>query len=200
MPETDKFVKLSQGAEAVIFKHNDLIYKQRQRKRYRLKQLDDTLNHSRLLKEAKMLARVPVKTPQLIMVDTVNATLVMEYVDASTVKSAVDADNFREIGALIARDLTLMHSENCIHGDLTTSNILIKNGDLWWIDFGLSIVSSLIEDKAVDLYVLARAIESTHPLFSQEFVQVILDNYGDKMVLDRLEQVKMRGRKREMLG
>jgi tRNA A-37 threonylcarbamoyl transferase component Bud32 len=31
------------------------------------------------------------------------------------------------------------------------------------IDFGLSYVSSLVEDKAVDLYVLERAFASTHP-------------------------------------
>jgi tRNA A-37 threonylcarbamoyl transferase component Bud32 len=31
------------------------------------------------------------------------------------------------------------------------------------IDFGLSFVSNLVEDKAVDLYVLERAFASTHP-------------------------------------
>lgn len=31
------------------------------------------------------------------------------------------------------------------------------------IDFGLSMISTMIDDKAVDLYVLERAFISTHP-------------------------------------
>ena len=34
---------------------------------------------------------------------------------------------------------------------------------LYSIDFGLSYVSKLAEDKAVDIYVLKRALVSTHP-------------------------------------
>lgn len=42
------------------------------------------------------------------------------------------------------------------------------------IDFGLSYVSGLVEDKAVDLYVLERAFASTHPepeneIFDKDF-------------------------------
>ena len=58
-----------------------------------------------------------------------------------------------------------MHSLNVIHGDLTTSNLMLReNSDsVVVIDFGLSFVSTLAEDKAVDLYVLERAFASTHP-------------------------------------
>nr|CAD2164943.1 unnamed protein product [Meloidogyne enterolobii] len=60
-----------------------------------------------------------------------------------------------------------MHSAGLIHGDLTTSNVLVKkkqdgNLDLILIDFGLSQFSQKPEDKAVDLYVLERAIKSAH--------------------------------------
>lgn len=55
-----------------------------------------------------------------------------------------------------------------IHGDLTTSNMMLKPngatledsmkeeslGTLYMIDFGLSSCSHKVEDKAVDLYVL----------------------------------------------
>jgi len=63
----------------------------------------------------------------------------------------------------------LHHSANLIHGDLTTSNIMIKQQkksvtdySLVLIDFGLSFTSHLAEDRAVDLYVLERAVRTTH--------------------------------------
>ena len=70
----------------------------------------------------------------------------------------------KQLGATIGKQLAEMHSLDLIHGDLTTSNMLLRpNGSLVWIDFGLSYISNLPEDKAVDLYVLERAISSTHP-------------------------------------
>ena len=80
-----------------------------------------------------------------------------------------------------------MHMNDNIHGDLTTSNMMIRPpepvqalftndlpkmtaqemvkdiGELYIIDFGLSSVSHKIEDKATDIYVLKRALISTHP-------------------------------------
>ena len=41
------------------------------------------------------------------------------------------------------------------------------------IDFGLAYVSSLVEDKAVDLYVLERAFVSTHPDSEPMFFAVL---------------------------
>ena len=51
---------------------------------------------------------------------------------------------------------------------------IIKNQDfksIYFIDFGLSYVSSQNEDKAVDLYVLRRAIISSNPK-SEEIVRI----------------------------
>lgn len=77
-------------------------------------------------------------------------------------------------------------------------------GDIVLIDFGLAGQSSQDEDKAVDLYVLERAFGSTHPEAEEGF-QEVLRAYGEsykgaKVVLKRLEDVRMRGRKRSMLG
>eukprot|EP00126_Sphaerothecum_destruens_P010734 Sdes_comp20798_c0_seq4m17081 len=98
----------------------------------------------------------------------------MEYKSkACTVKSELDRIEQLEshgsaedaiislIGVLVAK----LHRENIIHGDLTTSNMLLEGNseNIILIDFGLSYVSSLAEDKAVDLYVLERAFASTHP-------------------------------------
>lgn len=55
-----------------------------------------------------------------------------------------------ELGRMIAK----LHDGDLIHGDLTTSNVMIDlDGGVHLIDFGLSQLSTLSEDKAVDLYV-----------------------------------------------
>ncbi|KAG8734833.1 serine/threonine-protein kinase bud32 [Ceratobasidium sp. 414] len=78
---------------------------------------------------------------------------------------------------LIGAEIAKMHRGDIIHGDLTTSNMMLRKkegseeAELVLIDFGLSFNSPLVEDKAVDLYVLERAFSSTHPdsegMFSQ---------------------------------
>ena len=51
--------------------------------------------------------------------------------------------------------LAKLHNVGMLHGDLTTSNMMIQsNGSLVLIDFGLARVSSNPEELAVDLYVL----------------------------------------------
>lgn len=77
-------------------------------------------------------------------------------------------------------------------------------GDIFLIDFGLTTASIQDEDKAVDLYVLERAFSATHPAAEPLFREV-LQAYGEsykgaKGVLKRLEGVRLRGRKRSMLG
>merc|ERR1712070_127524 len=72
------------------------------------------------------------------------------------------------------------------------------------IDFGLGNSNANEEDKAVDLYVLERAIISTHPN-SNLLVSTIMEMYAKisqpkkyASVSKRLEDVKRRGRKRDM--
>ena len=73
------------------------------------------------------------------------------------------------------------------------------------IDFGLAYTSSLVEDKAVDLYVLERAFSSTHPE-SEPLFSSVLQAYEKRMgkewraVSRRLDEVRLRGRKRSMVG
>lgn len=81
-------------------------------------------------------------------------------------------------------------------------------GDIVLIDFGLAVQSIQDEDRAVDLYVLERAFGSTHPRQENWFDAEVLqhqDGYrgsfkASNIVLKRLEEVRMRGRKRSMVG
>ncbi|KIV97920.1 hypothetical protein PV10_01621 [Exophiala mesophila] len=82
------------------------------------------------------------------------------------------------------------------------------SGEIVLIDFGLATQSTQEEDRAVDLYVLERAFGSTHPRQEHWFDTEVLqsqDGYrgsfkGANVVLKRLEDVRLRGRKRSMLG
>lgn len=122
------------------------------------------------------------------------------------------------VGSAVGR----MHSVGIVHGDLTTSNLMLRSrskeslngdnsteekmlgGEIILIDFGLASQSTQDEDRAVDLYVLERAFGSTHPRAEGLFSEV-LSSYGKSykganLVLKKLEDVRMRGRKRSMLG
>jgi TP53 regulating kinase and related kinases len=121
-----------------------------------------------------------------------------------------------------------LHKAGVVHGDLTTSNMMLRpwepgqapvngdggtgsgtedeglDGEIVIIDFGLASQGSADEDRAVDLYVLERAFASTHPK-AEGLFDVVLGAYGGAfkaapVVLKKLEDVRMRGRKRSMLG
>lgn len=119
-----------------------------------------------------------------------------------------------ELMSMIGTEIAKMHHADVIHGDLTTSNMMVRHPfgarslssmKLVLIDFGLAYISTLIEDKAVDLYVLERAFGSTHPESEPMFASV-LAAYGKKMdkewanIKKRLDEVRLRGRKRSMVG
>lgn len=125
-----------------------------------------------------------------------------------------DTQKLLELAQRIGFVLATMHANNIIHGDLTTSNMLIKKTESFeqsqprnfmLIDFGLSQTSSMAEDKGVDLYVLEKAILSTHPN-SEHIVTAILSSYAEtnktesESVLKKLNEVRLRGRKRTMVG
>lgn len=139
--------------------------------------------------------------------DPKKGLLIMEYIDGLTAKEriineSIDLEHFAEsVGVAIAK----LHSNELIHGDLTTSNILIEGDQLALIDFGLACVSTSLEDRAVDLYVLERAILSTHPTIGSKLFKSILKSYGQHVnksaaTLTKLAEVQRRGRKREMIG
>ena len=110
----------------------------------------------------------------------------------------------RQIGSSLAA----LHSSSLVHGDLTTSNMMIRagSGRLVFIDFGLASSRPEDEDKAVDIYVMERAFLSTHP-GAEPLVEEVLRAYETaagpvawKGVGKKLRDVRMRGRKRSMFG
>ncbi|OLY80015.1 TP53-regulating kinase [Smittium mucronatum] len=129
----------------------------------------------------------------------------MEYVVGEMVKTILARGGKEGLGEEVGRVLAKMHDCGIIHGDLTTSNMIFnENEGLVLIDFGLGFSSDLAEDKAVDLYVFERALISTTP-DCDDFLDSFYKSYSSistksKGVLDRLQDVRIRGRKRDMTG
>ncbi|KAJ1824860.1 serine/threonine-protein kinase bud32 [Coemansia sp. RSA 2671] len=209
-------VLIRQGAEARVYKTTmpdgrAAVAKQRFSKSYRHPDLDAKLTRGRLNQEARSLKRCKehgICVPEVIRVDKSSATLFIEFIHGPTLKEWIVAngnpDQENELMATVGRILHQMHSFDVIHGDLTTSNMILDSSNqLVLIDFGLSQISSSAEDKAVDLYVLERAFISTHPN-SERLFATVLEAYSvseaARLILRRLEDVRQRGRKRDMSG
>lgn len=201
-----------------------------------------------MLAKLRQQARHGVAVPALYALDWEAGWLLEEWVHGCTVRSVLDAmlegyvrdagdgeggkgattggDGLRGLMARIGRSVGKVHECGVVHGDLTTSNLMVRRrspgvgvsvaaearedevvdveGEVVLIDFGLAATSLQEEDRAVDLYVLERAFGSTHPaaegLF-REALRAYGESYADgRRVLKRLEEVRMRGRKKIMIG
>jgi len=193
---------ISKGAEAEIYKTpQNTIIKKRTEKKYRNPQLDQTLRKQRTKKEIKIiqkLQQLKIKTPKLITYSEKNATIEMEYIEKD-IRNQLNEKNTQQIATQLAEIIATLHDNSITHGDLTTGNILIKNNQLYLIDFGLSQTTNKTEDKAVDIHLLKQAINSKHPKISKQFTQTFTQTYQKKSkqakeTLKRLEKVEQRGR------
>jgi len=195
--------KIAQGAEAVIYLKDGRIVKERISKKYRHEEIDkkirkkNTRFEARLLKKAAEIIPVPK-----ILKDCDKAMIIeMEFIDGKKLRDEVKKmsyeerkDVFKRVGKKVAK----LHNNNIIHGDLTTSNILIRE-KIYFIDFGLGFISTKVEDKAVDLHLLKQALESKHHEHFEELFNSVMDGYKEEIenfetLHNRLEQVESRGR------
>ena len=99
-------------------------------------------------------------------------------------KISVDSSEIISISEKIGENVARLHDCGIIHGDLTTSNIILradkenKEPQLVFIDFGLGKISNLVEDKGVDLLVFKKAINGIHHNISQVCFDSILKGYS----------------------
>ena len=121
----------------------------------------------------------------------------MQYIKGDRLSETLNNYNEKkqfEVMKQIGKQVALLHKNNLIHGDLTTSNIILKEDKVFIIDFGLGFVSTKIEDKAVDLHLIKQAIEAKHFQNHEDLFKQFLKTYKDKEVIKRLEVVEKRGR------
>ncbi|RLG18856.1 Kae1-associated kinase Bud32 [Nanoarchaeota archaeon] len=190
--------QISRGAEAIVFIENGIVVKRRLKKGYRIPEIDIELRKLRTRHESRLMERAityGVSVPRVIDVNEQNYEIRMEFVSGDTVRDILSKENYKIIAKMIGSSVTLLHDANIIHGDLTTSNMILKDGKLFLIDFGLGFYSDKVEHKAVDLFLLKQALESKHP--NIPVFEHVLSSYQanqKELILKRLDDVSKRRR------
>jgi len=203
---------IKKGAEANLYLEDwhgrRVVVKRRLSKKYRVPKLDKEIRFHRTIHEPQHIHKAKeagVPTPTIFMIDTVETTIVMEFIEGKQVKQILDdlpseerQRLCRHIGELIGR----LHNHGIIHSDLTTSNmILTPQGRVFFVDFGLSERSMEVEARGVDLHLMKRAFQSTHYRHAKECFDAVIKGYtrvvGDsvaKEVLEKIGEIERRGR------
>lgn len=185
---------IAQGAEAKIILSNGFIIKDRISKSYRIKEIDDKIRKQRTKAEKKLLEKASkiINAPDPFPLEEFNK-IKMPFVEGKKLSEHLDSfplNKQKEICKTIGQEIAKLHDAEIIHGDLTTSNMILtskicedkreknknpiveqkgkvkKRGDnnfqIFLIDFGLGYFSRKAEDKAVDLHLLKQALEAKH--------------------------------------
>lgn len=208
---------LAKGAESDIVKSQwfdgfegfdpiDVVVKKRLPKAYRIPEIDNKIRKLRTKSEAKILSHAKASgiiTPILYDIDLEDKSITMSKIEGRIVKDIIDDvtdEKRKELSYKIGEYIADIHELDIIHGDLTTSNMLIDNNNqLVFIDFGLSYYSNLIEDKADDLLVLKKSIKSVDYDVALETFNWILESYlkhsnNPDDIRDKIEEIEHRGR------
>ncbi|MEM2005220.1 MAG: Kae1-associated kinase Bud32 [Zestosphaera sp.] len=201
---------LALGAEALIVKacYDGMtsIYKVRVGKPYRDHRLDALIVRERSETEAKILAELRLRglnVPAIYYVDAGEGLIVMEFVEGVLLKDLVSSGAsrvskyLRSLGAMVAK----IHEAGIVHGDLTTSNVIVSGEEVFLIDFGLARYSRRLEDLATDIHLFIRAVESTHfghkEVLLGSFVRGYSDVSGESLtdsLLGKVKEIRLRGR------
>ena len=191
---------IAQGAEAKIYRSKKGIVKNRVKKGYRLSKLDFKLRKSRTKREAKLISaarRLGVPVPDVLDIDDKKMILVLSEIKGEKVRDWIEHKNSKEIKDVMGQigQLTKkLHKGGLIHGDLTTSNLILKNKVVFFIDFGLGQVSNRIEDKAVDIHLFKECLRSKHYTHWKSYWTAFKSRYKDKEVLHRMDLIESRAR------
>jgi TP53 regulating kinase-like protein len=203
---------IKKGAEADLYLEKwhgrKVILKRRLPKKYRTHELDEQIRSQRTIHEPQAIHRAKeagVPTPTIFAVDVGEATIIMEFIEGRQVKQVLDDLPTKEklhlshhIGTLIGR----LHNHDIIHGDLTTSNMILTRHDrIALVDFGLSEQSGELEARGVDLHLMKRALQSTHYEYAKECFKAVMDGYiksvgreAGQKVIDKIDEIEKRGR------
>jgi N6-L-threonylcarbamoyladenine synthase/protein kinase Bud32 len=191
---------LDNGAEAVVYleeghEGKKVLVKERVPKAYRHPQIDEVIRKERNRTEARLMSearRSGVSTP--IIYDAEDFKLKMQYIEGVPIKYLINPEISENVGELVGK----LHSSGIVHGDLTTSNILLAGERLYLLDFGLAYFDKGLEARGVDVHVLFQTFESTHSThetlieaFKKGYQSTFIDSAD---VLKRVEEIKKRAR------
>ncbi len=213
--EITKEKLIYKGAEASLFYGHwfgrEVIFKHRIPKEYRVEELDKKIRIKRTLSEGKALIKLKnygVNVPQVYEIDAQNSTLIMKFIEGEKLKNILEtlSENqkdkyFKKIG----KDIAILHKNGHIHGDITTSNLIITHEeDIFLIDFGLHEYSDTIEDKSVDLHLFKRVLISSHGKYFKFCFNAFLEGYRSEyeevnkqecnQIIKNINAIESRGR------
>ncbi len=187
-------VKVYLGGEAEVRIYENIVVKKRKPKRYRIEELDRELRFRRTRSEARIMSqvrRVGVATP--IVLDIGEDTIVMERIIGRTAKECMNEEVAEKIGAAVAR----MHSKDVVHGDVTPMNIILKDGVVYFVDFGLAFYDARVEAKGVDVHVFFESLKALYDdweKYRDAFVRGYIGAGGSEEVIERAKEIEIRGR------
>lgn len=192
--------QISQGAEAIIYQDEEKVIKERVSKGYRLPIIDKKLRRSRTKAESKIIKKLKdiIPVPEILETDN-EEKIEMQFIEGKKLSEHLEKEDWKSILKQLAETLTKLHDQDLIHGDLTTSNMILKDNLVYLIDFGLGFHSHKIEDKAVDLHLLKQALDAKHFSIFPEAFDIILKNYKAKeydLIIKRIDTIEKRGRYR----
>jgi len=118
----------------------------------------------------------------------------MEMIVGEKLKDIIN----RELSEMVGETVGKLHHGGIVHGDLTTSNMILTRGKICLIDFGLSFYEKTVEAQGVDVHVYFQTLESTHDQ-PQELMEAFVAGYTRSYsqadaVLQRVKEIKARGR------
>lgn len=192
---------IGKGAEAIVSKSKNIVTKDRVEKSYRHPELDKKIRRLRTRSEAKILekAKKITNVPKILSSSDITNKIEMEFIDGKKLADHLESMDYKKISEKIGKELAKLHDSNIIHGDLTTSNLILKDKKVYFIDFGLGFHSSRVEDKAVDIHLVKQALEAKHPTIHQEAFKSLIKGYkkqskNQKITLKQFDKVEHRGR------
>lgn len=203
---------VKKGAEASLFleewQGRKVIMKRRLPKKYRLPAVDEKIRTYRTIHEAHLLhyaKEAGVPTPAVLMVDLSDFNIIMEFVEGNQVKQVLGnllREERRSLSQRIGELIGRLHRNNIIHGDLTTSNmVLTPENRVVFVDFGLGERTAELEPKGVDLHLMKRSFQSVHFRHAEECFGVVLKGYAKVVgkgqkdnVLAKIGEIERRGR------
>ena len=200
------------GAEASLYLADwhgrKVIIKVRAPKKYRPETLDEQIRSYRTVHEPQLMHEakaVGVPTPLIYMVNVAEASITMEFVEGQQIKqllNKISQDKRQELCVAIGELIGKLHRQGLIHGDLTTSNMILSpEGKIFFVDFGLGERNSELEAEGVDLHLMKRALQSTHYQFWEECFRNVFCGYSSVLgseaaekVYEKIKEIEKRGR------
>jgi len=136
-----------------------------------------------------------VNSPNVLLVDKYD--IVMNRINGINLNDMINSNNkkvnLKKIFGVLGNYIAILHNNDVIHGDYTPANIIVdKSSNVYLIDFGLSEMTNSVEDKALDILLMKRALDGNGvEEFLKTYKNICKEN---KLVLKRLADIEKRGR------